>query len=1017
MSLEPGPIKVLIFDKKSGDGVSAPELLGPSPIKPLAAGRLALSRVASLDAALGRVREESFGLLLFFPSGDDTRAFSEYKSLQEIAPDLPGLVIRDEPHDGEEERYLEAGAQAYLLTRDLTIETLQQKIIETRKEARQESPQDELDILQAVAQIGAEAANEDELIERTTALIGSTLYPDNFGILLLDRKRGELISHPSYHSVNPQISHRSLPLNEGICGSVALTGTARRVPDVRQEPDYLEVDPETRSELCVPLIAGKRILGVLNAESRRIDTFTAADERLMTTLAGQLATALLKSRSFVAEHTQRRRAEMLERLALALSSTLDLTNLLRLICQESQTLFEADAAYIWLIQEEDLVGFAGTGAGAEAFLGRHIPLSGTAALSARTVQERRAVYVNEAATSPFVDRDLDALGDVKAVLGVPLIKGEQAIGVLMILNLHNARAFSPRDMDTAIVLGSHAAIAIDNARLFEDERRRRQEAETLREATAEIQASLDLTEVLDHILVHLARVVTYDSACIFLLENEHLVAVAGRNHPAPDQIIGQKYILAEDKIAQEIQATRKPLILLDAQADERFNRWGGTDYVRGWMGLPLLARGRVLGILALDARKVGAYGGSEAIIAQSLANQAAMAIDNARLFEESQKQALALVGLYETALTISSVLVTDALIARVREQVIRLLAPDSMGLFLFNEATDSFEITLAIEGGSPVPGIMGKTIPVKEGGLTGWVIQSRSPLLIQDILAQNLPVKPLHFSDPARSWLGVPLIARDQLIGALTLQSFKPNAFTNSDRRYLESIAAQVAIALENANLYEKARRSVARQEALNNIVAAGASTIELNSLIEIALDNTLRATGLKAGWIKIGSSLIAREIPENFVERLFQQAESLGAEATEVLENLNTGDPLLNREHPYQILDKLLTGIGIQSILGAPILQDGVRVGGLALVTRDRHLWTQEEAALVEAVARELTAALERMQLFALTRRSRRAYKTARTAHRVLIQIILCSRGHGDYRARCCEPQWISPDCLFRPG
>ncbi len=144
---------------------------------------------------------------------------------------------------------------------------------------------------------------------------------------------------------------------------------------------------------------------------------------------------------------------------------------------------------------------------------------------------------------------------------------------------------------------------------------------------------------------------------------------------------------------------------------------------------------------------------------------------------------------------------------------------------------------------------------------------------------------------------------------------------------------------------------------------------MDLNSLMEIALDNTLRATGLKAGWIKVGNSLIAREIPENFIERLFQQAESLGAEATEILDHYKTGNPPPAPDHPYHILDKLLSGLGVQSLIGAPILQDGARVGGLALVTRDRYLWTPEETVLVESVAQELTASLERMRLFALTR------------------------------------------------
>ena len=164
---------------------------------------------------------------------------------------------------------------------------------------------EELRVINAVATAGAEATDVDELIERATQIIGETFYPDNFGLMLLDEAKKVLRHHPSYR---PWEGNRDIlmPLGKGITGQVALDGKPRRISDVAREPAYVDIDHRTRSELCVPLKAGERLIGVINAENTQINAFTEADERLLTTLAGQLATAIDRLK---AEAAERRRAD------------------------------------------------------------------------------------------------------------------------------------------------------------------------------------------------------------------------------------------------------------------------------------------------------------------------------------------------------------------------------------------------------------------------------------------------------------------------------------------------------------------------------------------------------------------------------------------------------------------------------------------------------------------------------------------------------------------------------------
>ncbi len=570
-----------------------------------------------IQAAVSALEDHKYDVILVGENSNEKPIEFELLQTRQAAPHIPIILLCNEAEGSKRESVPKIDPLVMLDKTTITAARLQRTILQTltgqdepgislRKEIKDlEKAPDELGLLLAVAQLGAEAATEDELIDQTTALIGRTLFPDNFGILLLNDAQGILIPHSSYYVAHGNIVHRPVPLSKGVVGYVAQSGLPHRINDVNLEKEYLAIDPRTRSELCVPLIAGDRILGVVNAESIHTDAFSRKEERFLTILASQLATAIEKTRAFAAEQTQRQRAETLERVGLALSSTLELPELLKFICQESLAMYEADATLIWLVQKDSLVCYAAAGAGTEAHIDQEIPLHSDQHLPVQVIQSRKPICIQNIDLSKKDDFTIFSETLPKSILGVPLIKGDQPIGTLLILNTDIARTFPPEDIDFATALGSHAAVAIENARLFEEERRRRQEAESIRQATAGMVSSLELTEVLDQILTHLEKVIPYDSSCIFLVENDRLHSVAGRNHPDPAVVVGRDYPLDEDPLSVEIISSRRCLIIEDVKNDPRFKEWGETGYVRGWLGIPLLSRGRVIGILSLDSRKPG----------------------------------------------------------------------------------------------------------------------------------------------------------------------------------------------------------------------------------------------------------------------------------------------------------------------------------------------------------------------------------------------------------------------------
>lgn len=176
-------------------------------------------------------------------------------------------------------------------------------------------------------------------------------------------------------------------------------------------------------------------------------------------------------------------------------------------------------------------------------------------------------------------------------------------------------------------------------RLLGLERLYRLQAEILQEATRDLISNLDLDEVLGRVMDNLRSVIQYDSVCLFLYQDgkNFVQAVANRGFPNPEKVTG--ITLENNPLAKLLEERRVPVILEDAQADPRFAKVGDAEHVRGWIGLPLIFRDQMIGFLSVDSRKVGAYTETDARLAQAFADQAAIAIQNSRLYESVERLA------------------------------------------------------------------------------------------------------------------------------------------------------------------------------------------------------------------------------------------------------------------------------------------------------------------------------------------------------------------------------------------
>ena len=580
--------------------------------------------------------------------------------------------------------------------------------------------------------------------------------------------------------------------------TVVRTSEIILVPDLRQHPLFSLAPPDWGGALAgLPLKIGGRVVGVMNVGYSEARQYSESELRVLRLLGDQAAIAIENARLFEAERAAREQAEALREVAATLNTSLDRERLLQLILEQLARVVKYDSASIMLLTGERLVLVAHSG----------VKMAGLAQLSFGGLPHLRQVL---ASSQPLIIADtsenpgwshLPGGEYIRCWMGVPLAAQGRSIGLLN-LDKETARFYTDRDAELAAAFANQAAAAIENARLFEAERRQLSLAQVLQAVGALLTAQMSLPEVFENIFDLLAKVVAYDSVSVQLVEPHGGMRLAAGRGFTDMELARESVRYVSELRGNDYWLTQPVLVISDTEQDLRWIPTSRSEVIRSWIGAALVVKGTLVGILSTDSGTPNAYDAATGETVRAFANQAAVAIENARLFDASQRQTQALAGLYDTALATGSVLETDVLLERLYRQVQQLLAPDTFIVSFYHAEADEMEVVLAIENGQPAYDAVPQGRQPVTQGLIGWTTRHRQSLLVSDLLAHAGPVPPRHGLNAGRSWLGVPLIARDRIIGAVSVQSFSPGAFDGADRRFLESVASQVAIAVENAHLY-----------------------------------------------------------------------------------------------------------------------------------------------------------------------------------------------------------------------
>ncbi len=685
-----------------------------------------------------------------------------------------------------------------------------------------------------------------DLFRQLVTLIQHTFGYYAVNIFVLDEGQTTLrlgaSSHPGFQQRAPLLQQ-----GEGLTGWAALHAQTVHAPDVTRDRRYFDdgVLRETRAEVAVPLVVERRVLGVLDVQSDQIGAFTQDDVVVLETLASQIALAIQEAQSYEAERRQQERLNALAEASRAVVSILNIDDLLDEVVDLVTDYFGYDRSHIFLREDHHLVFRAGSGthSGRWSIEGLAYDLDGPGLIA-------RAARTGQPVICPNVEEEPNyvpgpGLEDTRSEMVIPIQMGRQVLGVLDIQSTKPV-AFSSQDAELAQALSDTIAVALRNATLYAREKRRRILAESLREVSTALGASLEVDSVLDGILQGLERVIPIDAAMLVLFDEEagayRVSALRGRIER--DDLIGCLVPLDAD-----IQAAVKALFHpQDADQPGDREQTEGADAPDRYEHLlvPLLLGDDPLGYLAIDYH-AGRFSPDDLEIINAFATQSAIAIANAQLYMAQREQAWIATALLQVAEATSRASSLDEVLQTVARITPLLVGVEWCGVLLSER--DGFRI-VGIEGGDPevFPTLVGLTFRPEEWPPLAELLQRGEPVMLerQDFSRPPQIETPIHIGQG----IMLPLYTKGEIVGALVIgQRDEEEPFSARKIELVGGIANQAALAIESAQLYAAQQEEAWVTTALLQVAQAVNAQVELRSTLE----TVVRLTPLLVGVPKCG--------------------------------------------------------------------------------------------------------------------------------------------------------------------
>lgn len=477
-----------------------------------------------------------------------------------------------------------------------------------------------------------------------------------------ERKDGKLFTSLCYEwtapGIAPQIDNpafRQIPVQKiGPPGWYAQLSQERMVTALVQElpegsrASFLERG--VRSTVIVPIFVERRWWGSLGLED--FDSERQWSKAMLDALqaAAEIFSASeVRARNENTLYRRQRTLNLLHEIVASALQTTDRRSMAQTIVNYLGDLLNTDGCFlsVWDESCKKLTPLAAYGLYSKVYLSL-APEPGEPTLTTSALAAGHTLTIDNLSKTPHLSPRIAALLPFRSAISLPLIAGQKKLGAIL-FTYSNPHQFQQEEISVGEQAAGLLALTLEKFEAIEEARKRAEEAEMLRKAGAAVAATLNSNEAINLILEQLSVVIPYDSASVQLSRGKELEIVGGRGWDRPEEILGLRFPIPGDNPNSVVIQTGKPHILGDAgKAHSSFNENGPHKHVRSWLGVPLIVRGHVIGLLTVDSNQVNYFKAHHVETVTTFADQVAIALENARLFEEVQNLALtdALTGLY-----------------------------------------------------------------------------------------------------------------------------------------------------------------------------------------------------------------------------------------------------------------------------------------------------------------------------------------------------------------------------------
>ena len=752
-----------------------------------------------------------------------------------------------------------------------------------------------------------------------------------------------------------------------------------------------------QSVLMVPLMSGGEINGIVSLQNlERTDAFSESDVRLLTTLAGSLSVALDNARLF--DETQRLLKETDERAAeLAiinsvqegLAAKLDMQSMYDLVGDKIQEIFDAQVVSIEVYDREtETEKYPYIFERGKRFEYAEMPFGEVV----RHLMEVR---------QPLLMNDVDAWqadtgvrmrvvkGEMSLSMVVaPLMSGEEVVGSLSLQNLDRKDAFSEADLRLLTTLAGSLSVALENARLFDETQRllketdeRAAELAIINSVQEGLAAKLDMQSMYDLVGDRIWEIFDAQVVSIYLYDSQAEAVDFRYVRERGERMANLR--VPYTPLTRLIVKSAGPLVVNDR--DEFFAANGiemeapQGEKPKSMVFAPLVSGGRQFGSISLqNIDRTHAFGDSDVRLLTTLAASLSVALENARLFDETQRllkesneRAAELAIINSVQQGLAAQLDMQAMYDLVGDKIQEIFDAQvvDIGLYDFDAQVTHYPYT--IERGVRIP-----DEPTQFRDITRYAIAHEGPLLINDVAAWQAETG-FQFSmqgEESKSIVFAPLISGGRKFGRISLQNLdRTDAFSAADVRLLTTLAGSLSVALENARLVDETRQRASELAIVNEVGQATGAQLDLERLIGLAGDKMSEAFNADIAYVALldGATSVI-EFPyylENGVKEP-QEPLTLGEGLTSRI--LTSREPLLlNRASDYEQIQREAVGTAPRSYLGVPIIIGGEAIGVISVQSiNDEGRFGEADVRLLATIGANIGSAIQNARLYSESQR-----------------------------------------------